>query len=52
MCGTPCYPYGILQQQNRASRIGGILHTDGSITIYEHVIRMVSTLNTNNFDSL
>jgi len=39
-------------QQNRASEIGGILHTGGSITRYKHAIRMVSTLNTNNFDSL
>jgi len=39
-------------QQNQAFEIGGILHTDGSITRYEHAIRMVSTLNTTNFDSL
>jgi len=39
-------------QQNRASEIGGNLHTDGSITRREHAIRMVSTLNRNRFYSL
>jgi len=39
-------------QQNRAFEIGGILHKGGSITRYEHAIRMVSTLNINNFDFL
>jgi len=62
-CENPCYPCGILHiimqnvhnsqaQQNRASEIGGNLHTDGSITRREHAIRMVSTLNRNRFYSL
>ena len=29
-------------QRNRASEKGGALHTDGSITIHEHAIRMVN----------
>jgi len=32
-------------RQNRASEIGGSLHTGGSITVHEHEIRMVSVTN-------
>ena len=39
-------------QQNQASKIGGSLHTSSSITRDEHAIRIVSTLNTNDFYSL
>jgi len=36
-------------QQNRRSEIGGSLHTSGSISRYEHAIRMVSILNITSF---
>jgi len=43
---SPLYHTKCLQaRQNRASEIGGSLHTGGSITIHEHAIRMVSVTN-------
>jgi len=36
-------------QQNRRSEVGGSLHTSGSISRYEHAIRMVSILNITSF---
>jgi len=36
-------------QENLKSETGGSLHTGGSISKYEHAIRMVSILNINTF---
>jgi len=34
----------IAAKENRASEMGGALHTSGSITTHEHALRMVYTL--------
>ena len=53
MCGQGYQNIGILQvnganvlqqKKNRASKTGETLHTGGSITTYEHALRMVNTL--------